>query len=436
MLNTIRTAFRIKDLRKKLLFTLGLLILVRLGAHIPIPGIDAEYFKSWFEENTNGTFNILSAFSGGSFERMSLFALGITPYITASIIIQLLGVVIPALEEIRKDGEYGRKKMEKITIITSIGLAFAESIAMAVGFNRMGILSGIFILRECIIVVFLTAGCGILVFMGEMIKKKGIGNGISLILAVNILSGFPSAAYTMIENLTAEKLNAAGFGKGVGIAGVVLATSVFVVILNEAVHKIPVQYSQKMRGMKFSAARSFIPIKLNAGNVAPVIFASSIFSIPQLVASFAGKGYGSGVSAFILNSLNQNQWFNKTHPEYTIGLLVYVALICFFSVFYISIILNPMEMADNMKKQGGCIPGIRQGKPTELYIAKIINNVTVIGSFALILIVVIPTIFGNLLSMGAVISGTSLVIIVGVITETIQQIEAQTQQYSYSSFVS
>lgn len=179
MLNTIRTAFRIKDLRKKLLFTLGLLILVRLGAHIPIPGIDAEYFKSWFEENTNGTFNILSAFSGGSFERMSLFALGITPYITASIIIQLLGVVIPALEEIRKDGEYGRKKMEKITIITSIGLAFAESIAMAVGFNRMGILSGIFILRECIIVIFLTAGCGILVFMGEMIKKKGIGKGAS-----------------------------------------------------------------------------------------------------------------------------------------------------------------------------------------------------------------------------------------------------------------
>ena len=434
MLNTIRTAFRIKDLRKKLLFTLGLLILVRLGAHIPIPGIEAEYFKSWFEENTNGTFNILSAFSGGSFERMSLFALGITPYITASIIIQLLGVVIPALEEIRKDGEYGRKKMEKITIITSIGLAFAESIAMAVGFNRMGILSGIFILRECIIVIFLTAGCGILVFMGEMIKKKGIGNGISLILAVNILSGFPSAAYTMVENL--GKPNAAGIGKGAGILAVVLVTAILVVILNEAVHKIPVQYSQKMRGMKFSAARSFIPIKLNAGNVAPVIFASSIFSIPQLVASFAGKGYGSGVSAFILNSLNQNQWFNKTHPEYTIGLLVYVALICFFSVFYISIILNPMEMADNMKKQGGCIPGIRQGKPTELYIAKIINNVTVIGSFALILIVVIPTIFGNLLSMGAVISGTSLVIIVGVITETIQQIEAQTQQYSYSSFVS
>lgn len=436
MFKSIKSAFRIKDLRRKLLFTLLMIILVRVGSQIPVPGINTSYFKQWFAKNNDGAFIIFSAFTGGSFENFSIFALGITPYITASIIIQLLSVCIPALEQFQKDGEYGRKKMEWVNRWTAIGLSVVESVCMAYGFGKSGLIPNMSIFRGIIITVFLTGGCGLMIFMGEMIKKHGIGNGISIILAVNILSRIPGSLSALFETFVFNKTIAKGCLSALIIIAIIVATIVLVVTLNDGHRDVPVQYSQKMNGRRLAGTQaSKIPIKVNVANVMPVIFASSLLSLPQMVASITGKGYGSGISRIILEGVNQNNWFNPSTPWCSIGLVIYIVMLYFFAFFYTSISFNPLEVASNLKKSGGCIPGLRPGKPTEDHLAKVLSHMVVIGTTALMIIVFIPTFFNGMFHASVSFGGTSIIIIVGVILETLEQIEAHMQVRKHEGFL-
>ena len=366
MLKTLRDAFKIKDIRKKLLYTLMMMVIIRLGSQLPVPGVNRSYFANWFAQQSNGAFNFFSAFTGGSFERMSIFALNITPYITPSIIIQLLTIAIPALEEMQRDGEDGRKKIQNITRYMTVGLAVFESLAMSIGFGRSGLLENFNFLSVLTVVTALTAGSAFLMWVGEQITEKGVGNGISIVLVINILSRVPQDIATLINQFVKPQTLAKGALALVIIIAIILLTVVLCVILNDAIRKIPVQYAKKMQGRRLVGGQSsHIPLKVNTSGVIPVIFASSLLSIPQIIMSFTGKT-PSGVWGTILGMLNQNNWFSFARPIYTIGLILYLVLIVFFAYFYTSITFNPIEVADNMKKQGGFIPGIRPGKPTSI----------------------------------------------------------------------
>lgn len=428
--------FKIKELRNKLLLTFLVIFLVRFCSQVPVPGIDVSYFKEWFETNSNGAFNMLSALTGGSFEKFSVMALSISPYITASIIIQLLTVVFPSLEELQKDGDYGKKKIEKITYLAAFGLALVESSAMAIGFGRSGLLSGMTILRGISVIVFLTLGTVLVMVLGKLVDEKGIGKGISIILMANILSELPEDFSSLFEMFVLNKTIAKRILAVVIILAVTMATVVFVIVLNEAKRNIPVQYAKKMVGRKQMGGQSTsIPVKVNTASVIPVIFASSILSVPQLCASIIGKGYGSGFSALFLNSINQNNWFNPNKPIYTLGIIPYIVMIFFFAYFYVSISFNPMEIADNLKKQGGVVPGIRPGKPTEEYLSNIISRLTAIGTIGLLIVVMIPLFFSGMFNADVSFGGTSLIILEGVLLETVEQIDVMLCARSYSTFI-
>lgn len=298
MLETLRNAFKIKDIRKKLFFTFFMLIVVRFGSQLPVPGVNREYFSNWFaSQQTNGAFNFFSAFTGGSFEKMSIFALNITPYITSSIIMQLLTIAIPKLEEMHRDGEDGRKKIQTITRYLTVGLALFESIAMTIGFGRSGLIQNVNFLNSLTVVVALTAGSAFLMWVGERITEKGVGNGISIVLMINILSRVPQDIASLFETFVKGKTVAKGLLAALIIFGVILLTIVLVIVLNDATRRIPVQYAKKMQGRKLVGGQStFIPLKVNTAGVIPVIFASSLMSIPQIILSFTGKS-ASGVGA-------------------------------------------------------------------------------------------------------------------------------------------
>ncbi|MFR8548385.1 MAG: preprotein translocase subunit SecY [Lachnospiraceae bacterium] len=435
MLETLKNAFRIKDIRKKLFFTFCMIIVVRLGSQLPVPGVDRNYFSQWFAQQSNDALNFFSAFTGGSFERMSIFALSITPYITSSIIIQLLTIAIPALEEMHKDGEDGRKKIASITRYVTVALALVEGTAMTVGFGKSGLIPDITFLKGLTVVIALTAGSAFLMWLGERITEKGVGNGISIILMVNILSSVPSDITGLFEMFVKGKSLAHGALAVIIILGVILLTVVLVIVLNDAQRKIPVQYAKKMQGRKMVGGQStFIPLKVNTAGVIPVIFASSLMSIPQIVIAFS-HATPKGVWATIVGMLSQNNWFNFSQPIYSVGLLLYIAMIIFFAYFYTSITFNPIEVADNMKKQGGFIPGIRPGKPTTDYLNKVLGYIIFIGAAGLILVVLIPVFFNGVFGAQVSFGGTSLIIIVGVILETIKQIESQMLVRNYKGFL-
>ena len=435
-MHSLKQVLKVKKMRNKLLFTLLMVACVRLGSQIPVPGIDLTYFKEWFQNNANSTLNFFSAFTGGSFERFSIFGLGITPYITASIIIQLLTIAIPSLDELRKDGDYGKKKMDWINRSTAIGLAVLESLAMAIGFGRSGLLPNMALLRAIFVVLFLTGGTALLILMGWAIDKKGIGNGISIILMVNIITGIPQDFAVLYERFVKSETLAKGILNSCVIVALVAVLVMLVVLLNEGYRKIPIQYSNGLPGKKIpEGQRSSLPIKVNVANVMPVIFASTLLAIPQMIASIAGRGYGGGISAYILNMVNQNNWFDMSHPQYSVGLLLYLAMVFFFAFFYTSISFNPMEIADNLKKQGAAIPGIRQGKPTEKYLQNIIEHLVVIGATGLIIVVMIPLFFSSVFHASLSFGGTSIIIIVGVILETLEQSKSEMQIHEYKSFL-
>ena len=437
MFQTLRNAFKVKDIRSKIFYTFLMLVVVRLGSQLPIPGVDRSYFANWFSQQVGDAFNFFDAFTGGSFEEMSIFALNITPYITSSIIIELLTIAIPKLEEMQKDGEEGRKKLTAITRYVTVGLALLESIAMVIGFGRQGLIPDMTAMNVITVVVSLTAGSAFLMWVGERITEKGVGNGISIVLMINILSRVPSDITTLYETFIKPQTVAKGALAAVIILAVIVVTVVLVILLNGATRNIPVQYAKKMQGRKMVGGQSSsIPLKVNTAGVIPVIFASSLMSMPSIIAAFMGRGNGNGIGSKILKGLSQQNWFSLSNPVYTLGFVLYAVMIVFFAYFYTSITFNPIEVADNMKKQGGFIQGIRPGKPTQDYLEKILNYIIFIGAIGLLIVCTIPIVFNGAFGASVSFGGTSIIIIVGVVLETLKQIESQMLVRNYRGFLS
>lgn len=441
MLETLKKALKVKEIRKRLLYTFVMLIVVRLGCQIAIPFVNADMVAEVTSPFKEGGFSFLSAITGGSLENMSIFALNITPYITASIIMQLLTIAIPKLDELQKDGEEGRKKIAEITRYLTVALALIESTAMIIGFANQGIFNTDSIsygsmssLRKWGVVltgiIAMTAGSAVLMWIGEQITEKGVGNGISIVLTINIISGMPSD----ISNLFTTFVT--GEGKSIGmrilsaliIIGVIVGIVVLVVILQAATRNIAVQMSQKVQGRRqVGGQQSNIPLKVNTAGVIPIIFASSLLQFPVVIASFFGK------QPEWVNYLTQSHWCKPSQLKYSIGFVVYLLLVLFFAYFYTSITFNPREVAKNLNDRGGFIPGIRSGKPTVEYLTKILNYIIFIGAVGLIIVAVIPILASGLTGANVGFGGTSIIIIVGVILETLQTIKSMIIERSYST---
>jgi len=435
MLETLKNAFKVKEIRKKILFTLLMLVVIRTGSQLPVPGVDRSYVENWFAAQTGDAFSFFDAFTGGSFLNMSVFALNITPYITSSIIIQLLTIAIPKLEEMQKDGEDGRKKLASITRYVTVALALIESIAMAVGFGRSGLLEEYNALNVISVIAALVAGSTLLMWIGERITENGIGNGISIVLVINIISRLPQDFYGLYEQFIKGKSIAVGVVSAIIIVAIVVGMVVLVILLNDGTRKIPVQYAKKIQGRKMVGGMSSnIPLKINTAGVIPIIFASSLMQFPIIICSFIGY-QGTGIWSEILKGLNAGNWCNPNQLKYSIGLVVYVVLVIFFAYFYTSITFNPLEIANNMKKQGGFIPGIRPGRPTSDYLTKILNYIIFIGACGLTIVAVIPYFFNGVFHASVSFGGTSLIIIVSVILETIKQVESQMLVRNYKGFL-
>ena len=435
MLTTLKNAFKIREIRKKLLFTLGMLVVIRLGSQLPVPGVDRHYFSNWFAQQTGDAFNFFDAFTGGSFLNMSILALNITPYITSSIIMQLLTIAIPKLEEMQKEGEDGRKKIASITRYVTVALALIESTALAITFGNNGALENFNFFNVLTVIVALTAGSAFLMWIGERITEKGVGNGISIVLIINIISRIPQDITQLFEQFVFGRAIAVGAVAAIVILAIIVAMVVLVIILNDGSRKIPVQYAKKIQGRKMVGGQtSSIPLKVNTAGVIPVIFAQSLMQMPIMISSFAGYN-GTGAWSEILKYLNSATWCNPSDLKYTVGLLVYVVLIILFAYFYTSITFNPLMIADNMKKQGGFIPGIRPGKPTSDYLNGVLNYIVFIGAAGLTVVAVLPYVFNGIFKASVSFGGTSLIIIVSVVLETMKQMESQMLVRNYKGFL-
>lgn len=439
MLTTLKNAFKIKEIRTRILYTFLMLVIVRLGAEIPTPGVNGELYESWFATltaETGSSLDFFNAMTGGSFDSMSIFALSITPYITASIIMQLLTIAIPKLEEMQRDGEDGRKKIREITRYVAVGLSLLEGAAMGIGFARSGYLINNNAYGVITVAITLTAGATLLMWIGEQITEKGVGNGISIVLLINIVSRLPEDIQLLYDSFIATATNIVTAGlAALIILAVIIVTVVLVVYLQDGERRIPVQYSKKMAGRRLVGGNSsHIPMRVNTAGVIPVIFASSIMSLPGIIVNLAGIDV-SGVWTHIIRGLSSDYWFVPATPWYTIGFVVYVVLIVFFAYFYTTVTFNPLEISDNLRKQGGFIPGIRPGKPTEEYLTKILNNVIFIGATGLVIVSFIPIFFNGVFGADVSFGGTSIIIIVGVILETLKQIESMMVVRHYKGFI-
>ncbi len=436
MLKTLRNAWKVKEIRQKLIFTFMMLVVIRFGSELPIPGVKTDFFANFFASQSNDAFGFFNAMTGGSFTSLSVFALSITPYITSSIIMQLLTIAIPKLEEMQRDGEDGRKKIAEYTRYLTVGLALIESTAMAIGFGGRGLLLSYDVWSILIAVATMTAGSAFLMWIGERITEKGVGNGISIVLLFNIISSLPADVNTIYSVFLRGKNIGATVTIAILVLAFVCAMFAFVVVLQDGERRIPVQYSKKMVGRKLVGGQSsHIPLKVNTAGVIPVIFASSIMSFPVVIAQFFQPDYTT-IGGKILMMLNSSSWFRPDMPWYSVGLVIYLVLIVLFAYFYTSITFNPLEVANNMKKSGGFIPGIRPGKPTSDYLNKILNYLVFIGAVGLIIISVIPIMISGLFSVSQLsFMGTSLIIIVSVILETIKSIESQMIVRNYKGFL-
>ena len=438
MLNSIQKAFKVKEVRERLLYTFMMLIVIRIGSCLPIPGVDASFLKEFFTNLQNSGMGFVNAITGGSFSNMSLFALSITPYITSSIIMQLLTIAIPKLEEMQKDGEDGRKKIAEYTRYLTVGLALFESCAMAVGLGGKGLLLEDHrnVWGYLTVVAAMTAGSALLMWIGERITDNGVGNGISIVLTINIISRMPDDIKTLYDQFISGKNVPKAILAAVIILAIIVGMVLFVVYLQGGERRIPVQYSKKIQGRKQVGGQStYIPLKVNTGGVIPVIFAQSLLQTPVIIASLLGKGNGTGIGSKILRGMSQSNWCNPSEPIYSIGLVVYIVLIIAFAYFYTSITFNPLEIANNMKKAGGFIPGIRPGKPTSDYLNRILNYIVFIGAVALAFIAFVPIFFNGVFGADVSFGGTSIIIIVGVVIETLKQIESQMRVRYYKGFL-
>ena len=435
MFETLRNALKVKDIRKRLLFTLVVLVICRLGSQLPIPGIDTDTISQYLNSLLGDSFNLLNSFTGGSFESMSLFALNVTPYITASIIIQLLTIAIPALEELYRDGEDGRKKINNITRFVTLALSVLESAGLAIGFGKQGLLSNYGPLIVIEMIVCLTAGSVFVMWLGEQITDKGVGNGISIILLCNIVSRMPSDLFNLYQKFMEGKQISNVIIAGVIIFLVILGTIIFTIVLNDAERRIPVQYSRKIQGgSQLGGLGSTLPVKVNTANVMPIIFSSSLLQFPLVIKQLVGAN-PKGTAGFIFNALNQSNWCNPDHWNWSIGLIVYLLLNVVFAYFYTSITFNPLEISNNMKKQGGYTPGVRPGKATVDYLNSILTYIIFIGAIGLCIVAVIPIFFNGFFGANVSFGGTSIIIIAGVVLETMKQIESQTLVRQYTGFL-
>ena len=427
--------FSLKEIRQKLLYTLMMMVVIRIGSQLPAPGIDRTYFSNWFAAQTGDAFSFVDAFTGGSFLNMSILALNITPYITSSIIIQLLTIAIPKLEEMQREGEEGRKLLVSITRYVTVALALMEAAAMAIGFGRQGLLQEYNAINIIMVICTLTAGSAFLMWVGEQITEKGVGNGISIVLAINIISRMPQDIASLFSQFVFGKTIAIGAVAAVIIIAIIVLMVVMVIILNDAERRIPVQYAQKIQGRRLvGGASSVIPLKVNTAGVMPIIFASSLMEFPVIISTLAGYK-GTGIWSEVLRYLSSSYWCNPSQPKYTIGLLVYIVLLVFFAYFYTSITFNPLEIADNLKKRGGFIPGIRPGKPTSEYLTRILNYIIFIGAIGLTIVGILPFIFRGVFNASVSFGGTSLIIVVSVVLETIKQIESMMMVRNYKGFL-
>jgi preprotein translocase subunit SecY len=431
MFNTISNIFKVDDLRRRIIFTLLVLIVYRIGAFVPVPNIDTEILKLQDQANTSDVFGLLNTFSGGALFQFSIFAMGIMPYITASIIVQLLSMdVIPKFTQWAKEGEVGRKKLAQITRYGTIVLGLIQAFGLAIGFNRIysGLVLNPSFATYALIAIVLTAGTAFLMWLGEQITENGIGNGISIIIFAGIVAAIPTGIGQIYRTQFAEAGDALFLNiiKIIVIVLVIIALIAGVIFVQQGVRKIPVQYAKRVVGNKMYGGQStHIPLKVNAAGVIPVIFALSLLVFPPTLASF---WRGNAVADWIITNLNY------THP---IGMTLYVLLIIGFTYFYTFVQINPVQMADQMKKNGGYIPGIRPGKPTSVYLTRVMTRITLSGALFLAAVSILPMLFGSLAGLpnSVRIGGTSLLIVIGVGLETMKQIESQLIKRHYKGFI-
>jgi len=433
MFKTIKNAFKTPDVRKRILYTLLLIVLFRLGCFITVPGVNTVTLNEAMSGASNGIAGLIDLISGGAFSRFSIFAMTITPYITSSIVIQLLGMVIPSLEKLMKEGgEEGRNKMNRYTKLLTVVLALIEGIGLFLTYKSSGIFVETNFLTGFLVVISLMAGTSLLMWLGDQITNKGIGNGISMIIFVGIISGLPSAV-TMIWNLIfgTRAFSTAGLLTSLCIIVGAIVLIAGVVFVQQAERRIPVQYSQKVSGRKtFGGQSTNIPLKVNTAGVMPVIFASSLMQFPVIIAQLFGKSYEW------TRYLSSSYWCRVSAPKYSIGLILYVVLLIIFAYFYTSITFNPIEVADNLKKAGGVIPGITPGKSTSDYLNNILNYIVFVGAVGLLIIALIPIMCTGFFNASVSFGGTSVIIIVGVVLETLKQIESQMVNRYYKGFLS
>ena len=438
MFKTIKNAIATPEVRKKLLFTLLLIVIFRFGCFITVPGVDLIKLSEAMS-SSNGISGLIDLISGGAFSRFSLFAMSITPYITASIVIQLLGMVIPSLEKLTKEGgEEGRKKINRYTKLLTIVLALVESIGIYLSYSASGIFVNPGFLTGALVVISLIAGTSILMWLGEQITNKGIGNGISIIIFIGIISGLPSIVPT-IGNLimTDSGFSTTGLLLALGLVIGALVLVAGVVFVQQAERKVPVQYSKKVVGRKMVGAQStHIPLKLAMAGVMPIIFASSFMTFPAMIIQIFVKdiatrtGFLAGLYKFSLATSS-----SQVGIGYSIAnAIVYLLLIMGFTYFYTYATFNPAEVSNNIKKNGGFIPGIRSGKPTTEYLSSIISKLTLFGGFFLAVIAILPMLL-RFTSLNVAFGGTSILIVVGVALETVQQLESQLVMRHYKGFL-
>ena len=432
MIQTLRNAWKVEEIRKKLLFTLLIVLLYRIGNSVPVPYVDVAALQSYMRYVQNTVLGLLNTMSGGAFSNATIFALSIQPYINASIIIQLLCIAIPALERMSKEeGEEGRKKIASITRYATVGIGLLQGFGYYMLMRNNGVLStqataggaaGFW--AAVVIVLTLTSGSALVMWLGEQITEFGIGNGISIILFASIISRLPTSIISTVRNIAAGELS---WWVAVLMFLGALAIIVLIVFVNDAERRIPVQYAKRVVGRKMYGGQStHLPMKVNMSGVMPIIFAQTIASIPATIAAFTGKTDGW-----------VNTWFGNNSIPYAI---IYFLLIIFFAYFYSTIQFNPIEVANNLKKNGGYIPGFRPGKPTSEFIQKVLNKITLFGALYLGIIAVVPILvshFSNAAALtGLSLGGTSIIIVVGVALETVRALEAQMLMRNYKGFLS
>ena len=430
MLGAFVRAFRTPDLRRKLLFTIGMMVLFRIGSFLPTPGVSYPNVQACIEQTAESDLlGLVNLFSGGALLQLSVFSLGIMPYITASIIIQLLRVVIPKFEELHKEGQSGTAKLTQYTRYLTIGLAVLQSTTI-ITFARSGnLFQGCSLevipddspITLLIMVITMTSGTGLIMWLGELITERGVGNGMSLLIFTSIAASFPGAMWSIAGG-------AGGVGKFIAVLAIVVLVIGLVVFVEQSQRRVPVQYAKRMVGRRmYGGSSTYIPIKINMAGVIPVIFASSLLAVPTLIAQF-----GDPTAGWV-------QWIsvNLADPGAPLHMALYVVLIIFFCYFYTAITFNPDEVADNMKKYGGFIPGIRAGRPTAEYLDYVITRITAPGSLYLAMVALIPMIAFIVLGVGSNIpfGGASILVVVGVGLETVKQIESQLQQRHYEGFL-